>query len=89
MIHDALDGTSGRTVWRLRLRGIPSVYVIAATGDAAIRWFQEQAPDADLSAMTAEDHGSADRTEIALWRDETRLPGATHTTTTDDERGAL
>lgn len=73
MIHDAQDGGSGRHVWRLRLPGIPALYVIAETGEAALGWLRQQAPDADLSSVTFTDEGSADRTEIALWRDESRL----------------
>lgn len=73
-IHDALDGTSGRHVWRLHLRGVPALYVIAQTGEAAVEWLRQQAPDADLSSVTFTDAGSADRTEISLWRDPSTLP---------------
>lgn len=74
MIHDAQDGGAGRTVWEIGGLGIARpVFVIAETAANALAWVR-QAAEADLPAATATDRGGADRTEIALWKDETRLP---------------
>lgn len=92
MIHDAQDGTSGRAVWEIRLPSfMPGhMLVIAASADAATDWFRRYCAglgeNPDLTALTVTDRGSADRTEIGLWRDETRLPNGD--TDTQPERGA-
>lgn len=86
MIRDAADGTTGRRVWRLSIPGVPATYVIAATEQAARDWFAGQTPGFTQDLVTVTDEGSADRTEIALWRDETRLPP--NATTTDPPAGS-
>jgi hypothetical protein len=74
MIHDSGDG--GRTVWEIAHPDLPRhVFVIAASASAALDWLARMQPGIDLERATTGDRGSADRTEIALWRDDTRLPG--------------
>lgn len=67
MIHDALDGGGGRHVWQIRGLAMPDVFVIAETGDAAIRWLLARMPDTSFAGLTATDRGLADRTELGLW----------------------
>lgn len=74
MIHDAGDGTTGRRVWRIGTT--PPVHVIAATEQAARTWHWVETGK-DLGATEVTDMGPADRTELYLWRDETRLDGGT------------
>jgi hypothetical protein len=87
MIHDAQDGTSGRHVWRITGPALgTTMFVIAHTPDAAMRWLRTAAVLDAGTELTATDVGSADRTEVALWRDETRLDPTT--TDTDTLGGA-
>ena len=85
MIYDAQDGTSGRRVWQLDGLDRP-IYVIAATEAAARAWLEDVAAGTTLPPITATDRGSADRTEVTVWRDETRLDPTT--TDTDNPGGA-
>lgn len=73
MIHDCLDGTSGRRVWQLARRGYDDLYVIAATEAKALAWLASLAGETQGVPVTVTDRGSADRTEVGLWHDETRL----------------
>lgn len=74
MMYDAGDGTTGRRVWRVTIPGHQGhAFVIAATADAARGWLDGQYEGAVPDGVKIDDCGSADRTEIAVWKDETRL----------------
>jgi hypothetical protein len=88
VIHDAQDGTTGRTVWAVMHPDFARpVHVIAQSADVAVAYVVARIDRLDPDLCTTTDRGSADRTEIALWRDETRLPNAP--TDPTPERGAL
>lgn len=87
MIHDAGDGTIGRNVWQITpARGGPVVYVIAANARAAADWYRTLVDPSEINEIVVQDRGSADRTEVLVWRDETRLDPTT--TDTPDPGGA-
>lgn len=70
-IFDAQDG--GRIVFRCTTPALPEpVHVIAVNAPAATAWLERLAGH-PLPELTATDAGSADRTEIGLWHDASRL----------------
>lgn len=77
MIHDAGDG--GRSVWKVTGLTATPLHVIAANAANALAWARRATEAGGVAVATnvptvaATFAGSADRTEIALWGDETRL----------------
>lgn len=88
MIQDAQDGTTGRRVWEIQQYNGPGrVYVIAGSAENAIAFIATEG-GIPPEALTATDRGSADRTEIGMWRDERYLDPPNAPTDTTPERGA-
>lgn len=73
MIHDSLDGTTGRRVFTFALH--PPLHVIAANEASARAWLASVVePGVEIPLdLGCTDRGTADRTEISVWRDESRL----------------